>query len=566
MGNEDFVFVVGHKNPDTDSICSAISLAYLKNQIEKTDRYLPRRAGQINEETEFVLKYFGIDSPLYMPNVGTQVKDMNIDETEGAPDDVTIRIAWEYMKESGISALPIMDSMNQLEGMITVSDITNYYMDSYTKTIMSEAKTKYYDIAETINGHVVVGNEEDLFTEGRVIVGAATPESFSRYMQPKDLVILGDRMDTQLTAIEMGASAIVCCLSGKVSDIVRMSAEHKNCVVICTKFDTYTVARLINQAIPAKFLMKKDGLISFHLDDFIDDIRETMGKLRHRSYPVLNHKDEYVGMIGSQNLLNAKKKHVILVDHTEVSQAVDNLDQAEILEIVDHHRVGTVETINPIYFRGEPVGCTCTILYSMFRENDIEIPKEIAGLMMSAIISDTLLFRSPTCTPRDQVAGLALAKIAGVNPGDYAKQMFRAGSALGNKTPDEILHLVEESNFSFPSGHAVGSMVFYGLAIWLVWHYVSNKRTAAVLTVLLCIPLVFVGMTRVYLGVHFPTDILAGWCIGAVAIVITAEIILAVERRRGALLTEPPAQKSVAPALKSASSDQNSTAPGSRSK
>ena len=440
MGNEEFVFVVGHKNPDTDSICSAISLAYLKNQIEKTDRYLPRRAGQINEETEFVLKYFGIDSPLYMPNVGTQVKDMNIDETEGAPDDVTIRIAWEYMKESGISALPIMDSMNQLEGMITVSDITNYYMDSYTKTIMSEAKTKYYDIAETINGHVVVGNEEDLFTEGRVIVGAATPESFSRYMQPKDLVILGDRMDTQLTAIEIGASAIVCCLSGKVSDIVRMSAEHKNCVVICTKFDTYTVARLINQAIPAKFLMKKDGLISFHLDDFIDDIRETMGKLRHRSYPVLNYKDEYVGMIGSQNLLNAKKKHVILVDHTEVSQAVDNLDQAEILEIVDHHRVGTVETINPIYFRGEPVGCTCTILYSMFRENDIEIPKEIAGLMMSAIISDTLLFRSPTCTPRDQVAGLTLAKIAGVNPGDYAKQMFRAGSALGNKTPDEILH------------------------------------------------------------------------------------------------------------------------------
>jgi manganese-dependent inorganic pyrophosphatase len=165
-----------------------------------------------------------------------------------------------------------------------------------------------------------------------------------------------------------------------------------------------------------------------------------MGKLRHRSYPVLNRKGQYLGMIGSANLLDAKKKKIILVDHTEKSQAVDNLDEAEILEIVDHHRVGTVETINPIYFRGEPVGCTCTILYSMFHELGIEIPPHIAGLMMSAIVSDTLLFRSPTCTPRDQVAGLALAKIAGVNINDYAKAMFRAGSALGNKTPDEILH------------------------------------------------------------------------------------------------------------------------------
>ena len=437
---EDKIFVVGHKNPDTDSICAAISYAYLKNQIEKTDRYQARRAGQINEETEFVLKYFGKEAPLYMPNVGTQVKDLTIDDVEGAPDDVTIRLAWDYMSESGISALPIMKEDGTLEGMITDTDITRYFMDAYSKTIMSEAKTKYLDIAETINGEVVVGDPEAHFEEGRVIVGAASPEHFQHYIKPKDLVILADRADTQLTAIEEGATAIVICLTGEVKKIVRMAAQAAGTVVITTKFDTYTVARLINQAIPVKHLMQKEGVVSFKEDDFLDDIRETMSKLRRPSYPVMNNRGQYVGMIGSQNLLSAKKKHVILVDHTELSQAVDNLEQAEIVEIVDHHRVGTVETINPVYFRGEPVGCTCTIIYSMFHEYGIEIPKDIAGLMMSAIISDTLLFRSPTCTPRDQVAGIALSKIAEVNPGDYAKQMFRAGSALGNKTPEEILH------------------------------------------------------------------------------------------------------------------------------
>ena len=405
---DDKIFVVGHKNPDTDSICAAISYAYLKNQIEKTDRYQARRAGQINEETDFVLKYFGKESPLYMPNVGTQVRDLTIDDVEGAPDNVTIRLAWDYMSESGISALPIMREDGSFEGIISDTDITRYFMDAYSKTIMSEAGTKYYDIAETVNGEVVVGDPEEHFTEGRVIVGAASPENFRHYIHKKDLVILADRADTQLTAIEEGASAIVICLTGEVKNIVRMAAQSAGTTVITTKFDTYTVARLINQAIPVKHLMTKEGVVCFKEDDFVDDIRETMSKLRHTSYPVMNNKGQYVGMIGSANLLSAKKKHVILVDHTELSQAVDNLEQAEIMEIIDHHRVGTVETINPVFFRGEPVGCTCTIIYSMFHEYDIEIPKDIAGLMMSAI--------------------------------EYAKQMFRAGSALGNKTPEEILH------------------------------------------------------------------------------------------------------------------------------
>ena len=440
MGNEEKIYVIGHKNPDTDSICAAISLAYLKNKANNTKRYHARRAGQVNEETEFALEYFGVEQPKYMPNVGTQVKNMQIEEVEGAPDGITVRIAWEFMQESGISSLPVMDRENCLEGILSVTDITQYFMDSYTKTILADAKTKYFDIAETLNGHVLVGDPEAQFTDGRVIVAAASSTRFLEYLEKGDLVILSDRTDMQIAALENGAKALVITLSSDVSPAVRAFAAATGAVLIATTFDTYTAVRLINQAIPVKYLMRKEGLVSFKLEDFTDDIREVMAKHRYRAYPVLNHQGQYVGMIGSQSLINMNKKKIILVDHTERSQAVDNLEQAEILEIVDHHRIGTVETISPVYFRGEPVGCTCTILYSMYHELDIDIPRPIAGLMMSAIISDTLLFRSPTCTERDRVAGKALAKIAGVDIKEYAKEMFRAASALGNKTPDEILH------------------------------------------------------------------------------------------------------------------------------
>ena len=440
MGNEEKIYVIGHKNPDTDSICAAISLAYLKNKANNTKRYHARRAGQVNEETEFALEYFGVEQPKYMPNVGTQVKNMQIEEVEGAPDDITVRIAWEFMQESGISSLPVMDRENCLEGILSVTDITQYFMDSYTKTILADAKTKYFDIAETLNGHVLVGDPEAQFTDGRVIVAAASSTRFLEYLEKGDLVILSDRTDMQIAALENGAKALVITLSSDVSPAVRAFAAATGAVLIATTFDTYTAVRLINQAIPVKYLMRKEGLVSFKLEDFTDDIREVMAKHRYRAYPVLNHQGQYVGMIGSQSLINMNRKKIILVDHTERSQAVDNLEQAEILEIVDHHRIGTVETISPVYFRGEPVGCTCTILYSMYHELDIDIPRPIAGLMMSAIISDTLLFRSPTCTERDRVAGKALARIAGVDIAEYAKEMFRAASALGSKTPDEILH------------------------------------------------------------------------------------------------------------------------------
>ena len=440
MEHQDHVFIIGHKNPDTDSVCAAISYAYLKNTQSHSSRYVPCRAGQINEETEFVLRSFGHIPPRYLPNVGTQVSDIDINDAEGAPDDITVRIAWEYMRESETVTLPVLSEDGYLEGLITVGDIANYYIDAYTKTIMSQAKTKFYDIAETLNGTVYAGNEHGYFTSGKVLVCASSPEVLASQIEENDLVILGDRVENQRIAIEKGASCLVITLSVEISDEIRKLAEEYDCVIIGTTFDTYTVVRLINQSIPAKWLMRRKDLVTFQTDDYLDDLIETMGKYRYRDFPVLDYNRKYIGMISRRDVINAHRKQVILVDHTEKSQAADNLDQAEILEIIDHHRIGTVETLQPVYFRGEPVGCTCTILYSMFHEAGIAIPRHIAGIMCSAIISDTLLFRSPTCTPRDERAGRDLAEIAGIDLEKYAKDMFRAGSNLKGKTPDEILH------------------------------------------------------------------------------------------------------------------------------
>jgi len=433
------VYIVGHKNPDTDSICSAIAYADVKNRSED-GVFQARRAGQINEETEFVLNYFGMEQPSYMPNVGMQVRDMEIHETPGASDKITVREAWDKMAAAGTVTLPITDRDSKLRGLITVGDIATYYMDAYTRTIMSDARTQYRAMAATLEGKVIAGNEHGYFVHGKVLVGAAQPERMTSVMDPDDLVILSDREDAQLKAIEAGASCLVICMGAEPSEKVVRAADKRSCVLILTELDTYTVARLINQSIPIKHLMTKKGIVAFHTDDYVDNIKTTMGRLRHRDFPVLNRQERYVGTISRRNLINIKKKQLILIDHSEVSQAVDNLEEADILEIIDHHRIGTVETLQPIFFRGEPVGCTATIIYEIYQEKKLDIPEKIAGLLCAAIISDTLMFRSPTCTPKDQAAAEDLAVTAGLSIEDFAKKMFKAGSNLSSKTPEEIFY------------------------------------------------------------------------------------------------------------------------------
>lgn len=454
MKKDSKVFIIGHKNPDTDSICSAIAYADIKNRISsKKGAYVAKRAGQINEETEFVLDYFHISTPGYLPDVGTQVKDMEIHETPGAEMSMSVKRAWNLMREHNAVTLPITTKDGKLEGLITTGDIAKSYMDAYDNTILAQARTQYRSIADTLNGEIIVGNEHGYFVKGKVWIGGAHPGTMETYIEEDDLVILGNRAEDQLCAIEANASCLIVCLGAKVSQTIQKLADEKDCVIITTPYDTFTVARLIHQSIPIKYFMKQDNLITFRNDDFTDRIKEVMTKNRYRAFPVVNRRGRYIGTVSRRNLLNIQKKQLILVDHNEKSQAVDNIDEAEILEIIDHHRIGTLETFQPVMFRNQPVGCTATIMYQIYSEHYLDIPADIAGILCAAILSDTLMFRSPTCTGKDEEAAQELAKIARIDIEDFAGKMFRAGSNLTDKTPEEIFYqdykkfIVDEAAF-----------------------------------------------------------------------------------------------------------------------
>ena len=436
MAKQRKIYIIGHKNPDTDSICSAIAYADLKNRLNKGNKYAAKRAGQINEETEYVLKRFGVEAPGYLSDVGTQVKDMEIRETPGVDSGISIKDAWAIMKQT--SAVTKEDG--KLEGLITTGDIAKSYMDAHDNYFLSNARTQFRSIANTVEGTVVTGNPHGYFVRGKVVIGAAHPDQLGEFLEEDDLVILGDRHEDHLCAIEQNVSCIIVCNHTEVTQDIREAAEKNQCVIIQSALDTFSVARLINQSIPVKHIMKKDNLITFQTDDYTDNIKDIMVKNRHRAFPVVNKHGKYIGTVSRRNLLGMKKKQLILVDHNEKTQAVDNIDSAEILEIIDHHRLGSLETLQPIVFRNQPVGCTATILYQMYAEKALEIDPKIAGLLCAAIISDTLMFRSPTCTLSDKMAAGALALIAGINIEEFAKEMFTAGSNLKGKTIEVIFY------------------------------------------------------------------------------------------------------------------------------
>ncbi len=433
------ITVIGHINPDTDSICSAIAYANLKRRITGMN-YRAKRAGQINSETRFVLERFQMNPPAYVSDVRTQVKDVEIRKVAGVKRDISLKKAWELMGSNSVVTLPIVDDNNMLEGLITIGDIAKAYMDVYDSSIISKARTPYRNIIETLEGEMIIGDMDAEIEAGKVLIAAANPDLMESYIAENDIVILGNRYESQLCAIEMKAKCIVVCDGAMVSFTITRLAESKGCTIIKTPYDTYTVARLINQSMPIRFFMRSNGLITFTSDNYIDDIKEIMAKKRHRDFPILSKDGTFHGMISRRNLLDAKRKQLILVDHNEKSQAVDGLEEAEILEIIDHHRLGSIETMSPVFFRNQPLGCTATIVYQMYLENNVPIEKNIAGLLCSAILSDTLVYRSPTCTAVDKEAAEKLSVIAGIEVEEYAKKMFAAGSNLLNKAPEEIFY------------------------------------------------------------------------------------------------------------------------------
>ena len=423
------VYIIGHKNPDTDSICSALAYAYLKNHVHGGG-YIAARAGQLNQETQYVLNFFQAEAPVYVADVMTQVKDIEIRKTEGVRGNLSLKQAWNLMRRLGVVTLPITKD-RKIEGLITIGDIATSYMDVYDSKILSTANTQYRNIVETLEGRMLVGSEEEYYNRGKVLIAAANPDLMEDYIEEGE---------SQLCAIEMHAGCIIVCEGAKVSITIRKLAEEHGCVVISTPHDTFTAARLINQSMPIQYFMKSENLTIFNVSEKTEDIKEIMGQKRYRDFPIIDKDENYVGMISRRNLLNLKRKQVILVDHNESSQAVDGIEFAEILEIIDHHRIGSLETMSPVFFRNQPLGCTATIMYQMYQERNVKIPKKIAGLLCAAIISDTLMFRSPTCTAVDRAAAEALAEIAGIEIEELAIDMFSAGSNLGSRTAKEIFY------------------------------------------------------------------------------------------------------------------------------
>ena len=452
------VYVIGHKNPDTDSVCSAICYSRLKNLITGSEDYIPKRAGHLNEETQYVLEKCGVKPPAYIKDVRPQVRDIDVRKISGISEDLSVRNAWKLMKERGVETLPIIEDdklkglvtisdvaksyleENRLKGLVTIGDAAKSYFEMYDSDILSVSGTSLSNIVDTLKGEVITGDIDKHFNKGKMIIAAANPDMMENMIEEGDFVILGNRYESQLCAIEMEAGCLIICEGAKVSSTITKIAAQHNCVIISTAYDTYTVARLINQAIPVSFFMKQEALIKFKLNDFIEDIQDIMAKKRYRDFPIEDDTGRYVGMISRRNIIKTDKKKIILVDHNEKNQAVFGIEDTDILEIIDHHRLGCIQTITPVFFRNQPLGCTATIIYQMYCEHNIDIDKTTAALLCSAIISDTLILKSPTCTHYDVDACQVLADIAGIDIEEYGREMFRAGSNLSDKSEEEIFY------------------------------------------------------------------------------------------------------------------------------
>ena len=431
------VVVIGHRNPDTDSICSAIAYAELKN---KTSSLVceARRAGRMNQETEFVLKRFGVAPPRMCTDVNPKIRDVDYREMPGIPGSTSLRKAWEIMRDQKIDTLPITSADNELEGIITVKDIATANMDVFDTGVLATSRTTYKNILETLGGTMVVGNENAVCTTGHIKIGTATPEMLENNVEKGDIVILTNRYESQLCAIEKEASLIIICNGAKVGRTIQRIAEETGVAIMTAPCDTYAAGKLMSQCAPISYYMTRDDIMKFTLVTPVADVTRVMAKVRHRYFPILDEDGKYCGMVSRRNIIALRKRRIILVDHNEATQAVEGFDQAEILEIIDHHRIGSLETSGPVYFRNQPVGCTATIVTQMYDENGVEIRPQIAGLLLAAILSDTLVFRSPTCTPVDVSAANRLAKIAGVEIDAFASEMFEAGEKLDGKTPEEV--------------------------------------------------------------------------------------------------------------------------------
>ena len=436
---KDIIYVTGHKNPDSDSICAAYAYAEFKNKIGETET-VACRLGDVNQETQFILDYFDAEAPKFLNTVKLKVEDLQFDNINPVSPDISLKTAWTIMREKNIKTLPVGDENNHLLGVLAVANLTSCYMDIWDNRILSKINTTLYNIIDTLSAKICYVNEDIKFFPGKIAVTAMQPDTMTEHIEEGDIAIVGDREEAQAALINLNVSLMIVTGGYAPSEkIINLAKEH-GVTIIVTQHDSFTASRLIVQSIPVGYVMVKENIVSFRTDDLVDDIKKVMSETRFRSYPVLDENGRVVGTVSRYHLISNHKKKVIQVDHNERGQSVDGLEDAEVLEIIDHHRVADIQTNNPIYFRNEPVGSTSTIVAKCFFESGIRPSRKAAGLLCGAIISDTLLFRSPTCTPQDQYICKKLAEIAGINIEEFAKEMFKAGTSLKGKTVEQIFN------------------------------------------------------------------------------------------------------------------------------
>ncbi len=437
---KDIVFVSGHKNPDSDSICSAIAYA---NFLFTIGRYnaVPVRLGEINKETEYILKRFHTEIPVLLKTVKQTVEDLEYDKVTVFSKELTLKTAWSLMKQQNLKSAPVLDDHSQLLGLLSTSNIIEGYMDQWDSQILKEANTPIENVIDTLDASILYLDEQLKTIKGEIHIAAMTGEEAGKRVHENDVVIVGGDRDEAIEHL-MNAKISLIILTGSLSISKELLQQciDRHISIISTPFNTFMTSQQIIQAVPVEYVMQKGGLTTFSTDDTVDYVREVMSETRYRSYPVLDFMGRVVGSISRYQVLNGMKKKVIQVDHNERSQAIDGIEEAEILEIVDHHRVADIQTVGPVLFRAEPVGCTATIVAKCYKEHGVEIPADMAGLMLGAIISDTLLFKSPTCTPTDTKIAKELAQIAGVDIVEFGMSMFKAGTSLAGKTVEEIFN------------------------------------------------------------------------------------------------------------------------------
>lgn len=431
------IYVFGHKNPDTDSICASISYAHLKRALG-CDNVEAVRLGKVNKETQFALDYFGVKAPNLLKNIKPQVNDMNFYNIPSVYVVDSVKKAWDVMTECGRQMIPVLYHDHKMAGIISISDIAKTYIGLTDGSVLKEHKTPFINIPSVLEGKVVAGAYPHAYVLGDVYTTASISDD--QKLTETDIIITGPNEDRIQRAIRTGAGCIIITDQNMHALSLNLPEDFSSAIV-CTSFSFFKTIKMISQSISVKNILKKENITFFQTDDYLDEVKQIMLTNSYRYFPIIDHEGIVKGLASKRHLLDIQKKKVILVDHNERGQSADGIEQAEILEIIDHHRVANLDTGNPVYLRAEPVGCTNTIIGKMYEEHNIMPPKEIAGIMLSAILSDTLIFKSPTCTEEDIKIATRLAEIAEVDPYSYGAEMLSAGTSLEGTTPAELLNI-----------------------------------------------------------------------------------------------------------------------------